>query len=80
MVLEAARGEIGDGGLGRRLRRHRVLAPLDAVDDDSRLAPALVDRLGADRPQGHPLQAGRPPRLDDVELATGGVDPYPESG
>ena len=80
MVLEAACGEVGDGGLRRRFRGLRILAPLDAVDDNSRLAPALIDRLGADRPQGHPLQAGRPPGLDDVELAPGGVDPYPEAG
>ena len=80
MVLEAACGQVGDGGLGRRFRGLRILAPLDAVDDNSRLAPALVDRLGADRPQGHPLQAGRPPGLDDVELAPGGVDPHAEAG
>ena len=64
MSFEAAQGEVGDSGLGRRLGRLRVLAPLDAVDDDSRLAPALLDRRFADRPQGHPLQAGRPAGLD----------------
>ena len=33
----------------------------------------LVDRLVADPSQGAPLQAGRPPGLDDVVLAAGGV-------
>ena len=77
MVLEAALREIGDGGLRRR---SRILAPLDAVDDNSRLAPMLFDRLVADPPQRDPLQAGRPAGLDDVELAPGGVDPHAETG
>ena len=80
MVLETPFREIGDGRLGLRFRRERVLAPFDAVDDDGGLAPMLVDRLVADPPQGDPLQAGRPPGLDDVELAPGGVDTDAEAG
>ena len=78
--LEEAVGKVGDGGLRRRLRRDRVLAPLDPVDDNSRRAPMLVDRLVADPSQGDPLQAGRSAGLDDVELAPGGVDPHAEAG
>ena len=74
VLIEAAFGQIGHGGLQRRLCWDRVLAPLDPIDDDGRLASALIDRLAADPSQGDPLQAGRPPGLDDVELAPGGVD------
>ena len=80
MVLETEFREVGDGGLGRRFRRDRILAPLDPVDNDGGLAPAHVDRLGADPPQRHPLEAGWTPGLYDVELAPGGVDPYAEAG
>ena len=68
------------GGFGRRRWRLGVLAPLDAVDDGGRLAPALLDRRVGNPPQGHPLRAGRPPGLNDIEFAPGGVDPYAEAG
>ena len=80
VVLEHEFGEIGDGGRGRRLRRLRVLAPLDAIDDHGGLAPAVLDGIGADPPERHPLQAGRPPGLDDVELAPRRMHPHPEAG
>ena len=57
------------GGFGRRRWRLGVLAPLDAVDDGGRLAPALLDRRVGNPPQGHPLRAGRPPGLNDIEFA-----------
>ena len=76
MVLEPACRQIGDGGRGRG---PWVLAPLDAVDDLGRLAPARIHRLGAHPPERHPLQAGRTPGLDDVELAPGGVDAHAEA-
>ncbi len=80
MVLQAECRQVGDGGLGRRFRLLRVLAPLDAVDGRRRLAAALLHSLLTGRPERRPLQACRSPRLDDVELAPGGVDPDPKAG
>ena len=78
--LEEELGEVGDAGLRRRLRREGLLAPLDAVDYGGGLAPVLVDRAVADPSQFDPLQAGRPPGLNYVKLAPGGVDPRAEAG
>ena len=74
--LVGPRGRSG----GCRLLEYGILAPLDAVDDLCRLAPALLDRLALARAQGHALEAGRSPRLDDIGLAAGGVDPHTEAG
>ena len=79
VVLEHEFGEIGDGGR-RRLRRPGVLAPLDPVDDGGGFAAAVLNGLGADPPERHPLQACRSPGLDDVELAPGGMHPHAEAG
>ena len=63
-----------------RLWRYRFLAPLDAVDDLCRLLSSLVDRDAVVGPQGHPLQAGRSPGLDDIEFAPGSVHPHAKAG
>lgn len=65
-------GSFGSGG-------GAVSAALDPVDENSRLAPMLVERVVTDPPQGGPLRAGLP-GLDDIEIAPGSVDPDAEAG
>ena len=72
--------EIGDGGVRLGLRRDRVQAALDAVDDLGSLAPPLVDGLPGDGSEGHPLQAGGSAGLDDVDLAAVALDAHAEAG
>ena len=76
----AAGREIGDGGIGLGLRRDRVQAALDAVDDGGRFATPHVDRHPGAGPEGHPLEAGGTPGLDDVDLAAVGLDADAEAG
>ena len=74
-------GQSSHGGLGLRRPREGFLAPLDAVDDPGRRFARLLGRRLAVTADGDaPRRAVRPPRLDDVFLATRGVDPDPESG
>ena len=74
-----ARREIGDGGVGLGLRRERVEAALDTVDDLGRLAAPLVDRLPGDGSEGDALQAGGSAGLDDVDLAAVALDAHAEA-
>ena len=76
----AALREVGDGGVGFGLRRERVEAALDAVDDLGRLPAPLVDYLPRDGSEGDALQAGRPPGLDDIDLAAVALDADAEAG
>ena len=68
---QTAGRQIGDRGLGRWLRRQRIVAALDAVDHLCRLASPVFDRDGGIGSEGDPLQAGRPPGLHDIDLAFG---------
>ena len=52
----------------------------DRVHDLRRLPSPLFDLDIGAGPQRDPLQAGWSPRLDDVELAPGGMDPHAEAG
>ena len=76
----AAGREIGDGGIGIGLRRDRVQAALDAVDDGGRFATPHVDRHPGERAERHPLEAGGSPGLDDVNLAAVALDADAEAG
>ena len=73
-------GEIGHGGFGLGLRRDRVKPALDTVDDGGRLAAPLVDRHPGAGPEGHPLEAGGSPGLDNVNLAAVALDADAEAG
>ena len=75
-----ARREVGDGGIGFRLRRERVEAALDAVDGLGRLAAALVDGLSGDGAEGDALEAGGSARLDHIDLAAVALDADTEPG
>ena len=76
----APRREVGDGGVRLGFRRDRVQAELDAVDDGGRFAAPLVDRHPGEWSEGHPLEAGGTPGLDDVDLAAVALDAHAEAG
>ena len=61
-------------------RRDRVQPALDAVDDGGRFAAPLVDRHPGEWSEGHPLEAGGTPGLDDVDLAAVALDAHAEAG
>ena len=84
MLFQLARCEVGHGRAavnpGGKRQGHRLLARLDAGDDERRPLAGLVGMehvVPADR---HPLRPVRPPRLGDVDLAARGIDPDPEAG
>ena len=77
---QTAGRQIGDRGLGRRLRRQRIVAALDAVDDLCRLTSPVFDRDGGIGSEGDSLQAGRAPGLDHIDLAPCSMDPDSEAG
>ena len=70
----------GELGLGLGLRRRRVLAALDAVDEDGGLAPRLGGGDLAGQPDGGALRSARAARLHAPDLAPGAVDTHPEAG
>ncbi len=72
-------GQFGHGELRVGRHRHGNLAPLDAVDDHGRPLPRLIGRQVPMTPEGHTLRPGRPPGLNHVDLAAGGMDPHPEA-
>ena len=57
--------ELGHRRLRNGLGQHRILAALDAVDHDNRLAPRGVGPHVAVAVNGGALRAGRPARLTD---------------
>ena len=77
MPLHVALRQTGHGEPGRWRRGDRILAPLDAVDDASRLAARLFGRDLAMPAQGDALRPARPPALDDVDFPARGIDPHP---
>ena len=79
MRAQVARREIGHRRLRQPLGRHRVLAALDAVDHDHRLAPRGIGPDFAVAADDGALRAGRTARLDDEDLAPGAVDAHAEA-
>ena len=72
-------GERGHGQLRLRDHRHRVLSPLDAVDDDGGLLAGLVGGDVAVEPERDSFRSGRASRLHDVGLAPRGLHPHAEA-
>ena len=67
--------KVAHGRLGRRLRRHRRLACLDARDDPFRVLAGMVDEvLRAVPTQRHALRAPEGICLDDEHLGAGRID------
>ena len=79
MGAHAAFGQFGNGEFGRRRYRHRILAPLDAIDDERGLLPRLVGRHFAMAADGNALRSVRPAALHDIDFPSGGIDPHPEA-
>ena len=82
MLFEIAPRQVCHGRAAGELRRerqgNRFLPGLDARDDERR---PLARLLGPDQrvaPDRHPLLPVRPPRLGDIDLAAGRMDPDPE--
>ena len=78
-----AQEPLGQGG-DRRFRfgrgREGRLTPLNAVDDDRRLAAGHIGRDFAMPSQGDALRPGRPLGLHAIDPAAGAIDPNAEAG
>ena len=72
--------QAGHGRHGLGLRRRRILALLDAVDDVGRSPARLVGGELAVPAQGDAPGSVRSPALHDVDLAARGIDPHTEPG
>ena len=84
MLFQILQREVGHGRSavepGGERQGHRFLARLDARNDESGPLSGPVGMehvMPADR---HPLRPVRSPRLGDVDLAAGRIDPDPEAG
>ena len=82
MLFEIAPRQVCHGRAAGELRRerqgNRFLPGVDARDDERR---PLARLLGPDQrvaPDRYPLLPVRPPRLSDIDLAAGRMDPDPE--
>ena len=80
MRAQAPCSEIGDGGVRLGLRRDRLQAALDALDDGGGLAPPPVERFPGDGSESDALEAGGSSGLDDVDLAAVALDADAETG
>ena len=84
MLFEIAPCQVGHrraAGEPRRERQgNRVLPGLEPRDDGRRPLARLLGPEHRVAPDRHPLRSVRPPRLGDVDLAAGRIDPDPEAG
>ena len=82
MLLEIALRQVGHGRAAGELRRerqgNRFLPGLDARDDERRPLARLLGPNQRVAPDRYSLLPVRPPRLGDIDLAAGRMDPDPE--